>query len=756
MIAGVVSRSLCAFCFLAIAAWSGTARAATPEPRVALVIGNSAYGGEIGDLANPAKDARLMAETLRKLGFEVIELEDADQKQMQRAIVGFGETLAKAGSEATGLFYYAGHGLQVAGDNYLIPIKASIKGERDVEVEAVASDLVLRQMDFAGNAVNIVILDACRNNPLSRGFRSQVSGLAEQKVKPRGSFIAYSTAPGEVAADGAAGNSPYTRALAQAIQKPGAALEEVFRDVRSSVMAATQQKQVPWDSSSLTAPFYFIPPTETASVEQPVALPAPAGDTKAVELAYWNSIANSSNPAMFQSYLKRFPNGEFADLAAAKLEELKQAGAEPKSRAPEPPSENGTRITELDATYVATQGANVRAAPSTDAKIVARLRADDPVQVTGQVKDKSWFRVEFEDGAGYVNATLLAPADANEIAEWQDLKSAPEPDAVQAFLAKHPDGYFKPKAEALLAALQTPTAPAPTSPAPPPESKPDPSVTPGQSIRDCADCPEMIVVPAGSFIMGAANGETGTYQNESPQHRVSIARALAVGKFEVTVGEFASFVQQSGYDPGNSCYVDTANPGTGLNYRSPGFSGYTPGDRDPVVCIDWNAAQAYAAWLSQRTGKRYRLLTEAEFEYAARAGGTGMFPWGVDPNAACSFANVADATAQRAPWWQATYTGVTCDDGATYTVPVGRYQANGFGLHDMIGNANEWVADCYVDGYGAAPADGSAVEITGCQQRSVRGGGWSSNPYLSRSAARTYAPAAARLNVDGFRIARDL
>jgi formylglycine-generating enzyme required for sulfatase activity len=167
-------------------------------------------------------------------------------------------------------------------------------------------------------------------------------------------------------------------------------------------------------------------------------------------------------------------------------------------------------------------------------------------------------------------------------------------------------------------------------------------------------------------------------------------------------------------------------------------------------------AQAYVAWLSQKTGKRYRLLTEAEFEYAARAGSTTVFSWGVDANSACAFANVADVATMATAWWRQNYTAVSCNDGAGYTMPVGRYQANAFGLFDMIGNVNEWVADCYVDGYGTAPTDGSAVEITNCQQRSVRGGGWSSVPYLARSAARTFAPANARLQVDGFRIARDL
>jgi formylglycine-generating enzyme required for sulfatase activity len=714
----------------------------------------------MGSLANPANDARLMATTLRKLGFEVIELEDADLKKMQRAIIDFGEALSTAGSEATGLFYYAGHGLQVDGENYLIPVNAEIGREADVEVEAVAGNLVLKQMDYAGNAVNIVILDACRNNPITRSFRSQVSGLAEQKRKPRGSFIAYSTAPGDVAADGSRENSPYTSALAEAIQVPGAALEEVFRDVRSRVMAATKQKQIPWDSSSLTAPFYFIPPTEkTAAAEPaPAAVVPPAGsEATAVELAYWNAIANSSNPAMFQNYLKKYPNGAFVDIATAKLEELSGAGGD-KSRSPEPsPADAADALTSLDATYVATQGANVRAGPGTDAKIVARLRADDPVLVTGQTKAQDWYRVEFEGGSGFVNATLLAPADANEIAEWQALKAAPGVDAAKGFLAKHPDGYFKPRAEALLAQLQAPApAPAPEPTTPAPAAAAAAPMTVGQTFRDCPDCPEMVVVPAGTFVMGAADGETGDYRNESPQHRVSIGRDFAVAKFETTMGEYAVFMQRTGHDGGNSCNIGGTLVTPGMNWKNPKYAGYTAGPKDPVVCVSWNDAQAYVAWLSQATGKRYRLLTEAEWEYAARAGTTTLFPWGADMNAACSEANVSDKTTTQASWWKSDYVSVACNDGVLYTTPGGRYNANAFGLYDMIGNVNEWVADCYVAGYAAAPVDGSAVEVTGCQQRSARGGSWSNAGYEFRSAFRTFGPPTTRIDGTGIRVARDL
>ena len=306
------------------------AAGAEAEPRVALVVGNSNYGGELGVLKNPVNDAKLIAASLRKVGFDVIEAEDADLTAMKRAISAFGEKLADAGSGATGLFFYAGHGLQVGGTNYLIPVHAEIRREADVDLEAISADLVMKQMAFAESAVNIVILDACRNNPLKRGFRDVSNGLAEIRQRPRGTFISYSTAPGDVAADGSGANSPYSTALAIEIAKPGASINDVFQAVRGDVMKATDAKQVPWDSNSLTAPFYFAAAPATASTDGGAAKTQGGGDS-ALEIAFWNSIKDSNNPKDYEAYLKKFPGGTFADLAANKLDAL-TAGAAPTTQ----------------------------------------------------------------------------------------------------------------------------------------------------------------------------------------------------------------------------------------------------------------------------------------------------------------------------------------------------------------------------------------------------------------------------------------
>ncbi len=227
-------------------------------PRIALVIGNSTYAGSLGSLANPGNDARLIAAGLRAVGFQVELVLDANQRSMKQAISRLGQRLTTSGRGSTGLFYYAGHGMQSRGVNYLIPVGAPIAREADIDLEAVAADTVLRQMEDAGASTNIVILDACRNAPVASNFRSGSRGLARMDA-PNGSFLSYSTAPGSVAQDGAGRNSPFAQALAAELQKPGQLIETTFRNVRRTVLEATGGQQTPWDSSSLIDSFVFKP-----------------------------------------------------------------------------------------------------------------------------------------------------------------------------------------------------------------------------------------------------------------------------------------------------------------------------------------------------------------------------------------------------------------------------------------------------------------------------------------------------------------
>ncbi len=228
-----------------------------PEKRLALVIGNADY--LVGPLANPVNDARSMARALRNVGFDVMLRENvSNQTEMKRVIREFGQKLK---DYDIGLFYYAGHGIQVKGYNFLVPVNARISSEEEVEYECVDAGFVVALMDAADSKVNIIVLDACRNNPFARTFRSTRQGLVSMNA-PAGTIIAYATSPGKTAIDGSGVNGLYTQELLYQIQRPGLKIEDVFKNVRIEVMKKSDDKQVPWESSSLTGDFYFKPTPE--------------------------------------------------------------------------------------------------------------------------------------------------------------------------------------------------------------------------------------------------------------------------------------------------------------------------------------------------------------------------------------------------------------------------------------------------------------------------------------------------------------
>jgi formylglycine-generating enzyme required for sulfatase activity len=544
---------------------------AAAEPRYALVIGNGNYGSSFSKLPNPPNDARLVSKALTDAGFKVTTIIDADQKAMKRAFVDFGKLLNDAGPEAVGLFYYAGHGVQVDGANYLIPTNAAIENEADVDVEAVNADSVLRQMEFAGNRMNIIILDACRNNPLPAGKRSAEKGLARMDA-PKGSFLAYSTAPGATAVDGKGSNSPYSAALAKAIENDRVPLEQLFRQVRVDVMAATGEDQVPWDASSLTGEFFFKKPDGSAAAQQTAAV-APAPSTAP----------------------------------------LPQTGA---SRSPEP------------------------------------------------------------------------------------------------------------------------------------------AIAPGKVFRDCPDCPELVSIPAGSFSMGMRPGDEADRPEEKPAHQVTLAKSFALMTKEVTRNQFAAFVEATERDMSGGCQQGDGGKGKwddNANYMKPGID--QQGDH-PVVCVSDNDARDYAAWLSEKTGKNYRLPSEAEWEYAARAGKKTSWPWGNDVGASgCKSFNAMDASGHKK---YPINEVMKCDDRFVTTAPVGSFPANGLGLYDMLGNVWELVSDCWHDTYKGAPTDGSSWEGDSCASHPQVGGAWVENPWDTRFSSRWPADTGSRETVVGFRLARDL
>lgn len=280
------------------------------ERRVALVIGNASYPSNA--LANPVNDARDIAGALTDLGFKVTLAENLGYKEMKRAIQEFGDQIRDGG---VALFYFAGHGIQVAGENYLIPVDGTIRREEEVEYEAVNVGWLLAQMKGAHNRLNIVILDACRNNPLARSSRGSTQGLASINA-PSGTLIAYSTAPGSVARDGRGRNSPYAEALVSYMRAGGLKIEDVFKAVRNHVEEQTKAEQTPWESSSLKGDFCFGP-CDAAKTES-------GGLAADGERIFWEAIESSRDPQGFRNYLGRYPNGRHRNDAEARLRQLEQ------------------------------------------------------------------------------------------------------------------------------------------------------------------------------------------------------------------------------------------------------------------------------------------------------------------------------------------------------------------------------------------------------------------------------------------------
>ncbi len=540
-----IARVLAVACVLA----AGMGQAQAPPRRVALVIGNAAYTTPGWALVNPVNDATLIADRLRGLGFEVDPVMNASKAQMEAAFARFGAKLKSSGADAVGFFYYAGHGAQKDGVNLLVPVDVTARTMDQLRYQAPPMQFLLDDMADAGNAVNIIILDACRNVPLLDGQRSGGSGgLAEFTQAPPDVLIAYATRAGYTAPDNPGeSNSVFTRTLAEALQNDaGDPLELMFSDVQAKVFAATAGAQRPeYRSGLVRAPRWSFRPG-AARVSQPAPL----------------------------------------DLE-----------------------------------------------PIPDARTTPRL----------------------------LRGTVLA--------------------------AGHSLGEFA-------------------------------------QFRDCADCPDMIMLPSGQLNIGAPATEAGRQANEGPQRVVGVDR-FAIGRFEVTFYDWDQCVK------GGGC---RSNP-------QPSDNGWGRGSR-PVINVSWSDAQEYAAWLSQKTGKTYRLPSEVEWEYAARGRVTqARFFWGADEARSCRYANTAAA----------------CDDGfAAQTAGAGSFPMNAWGLYDVAGNVAEWTADCYEPQYPATLADVGAEARTGgdCARHPVRGGAWNSPVVDTRSAVRQPVPAGQRAATIGFRIAR--
>ena len=760
------------------------------EHRVALVVGNAAY--RESPLRNPVNDARAMRDKLKGMGFEVAYFENLQTRQVGSAMREF-RNLIRPGSVA--LFFYAGHGQQVRGENYLPTVDAELAGEEDVPNQSLSLSLVLNTMEDSKAGVNLVLLDACRNNPYSRNFRSGPTGLARVQA-PSGTLIHYATRPGAVAEDGGGKHGTYTDALLKQIDEKGVPIETALKRVTIRVRDATKGKQEPWMEGSLTGDFYFIA-TGNAQI---TVQQAPAN----ADAAAWAAADSSNTVAAYQAYLVEYPSGLYAAAARIKLASLRATAAAPLTSAQTAP---GAPLAVPSATVAASPLPSVPAAtPAATVPVVvnpAPVSLSDLLSpVPSDTKDPDafvWRDVQARGGKEHFEAYLqhyprgrfvaLARAaikrleikDVQLRAEqrarvepqfWETARQSNTPEAYQAYLQEYPAGRYQAMAQAAIRTLQqaASTAARPVAARPVAADK--------EPLRLAALQALVLTRVAGAeYQMGADFDELGegslVDEAAQPQHTVKVGN-FELGTHEVTVLQFRKFVEATGHvteaegsQPG--CLV----PGKGgqwvaqpaANWRSPG---YAQTDSYPVVCVSWNDVQAYLLWLGG-AAERLRLPSEAEWEFSARAGTTtprpwsdtaGFFsrtwntvkPWAADRSSrACRHANVADeALAQKLEWPDA----FTCSDGYPHPVPSGYFSKNNFGLVDMMGNVAEWTQDCWNPNHTGAPRDAKPRISGDCTRHVVRGGSWASSQASIRAAARHAQTRSYRAADLGFRLAR--
>lgn len=616
-----------------------SASKAFAEKRVALVIGNSAYK-YTAILPNPKNDAEVIVKALKSFGFDVIPGLNLTHEQMVSAIREFARKLRGAD---VGLLFYAGHGLQVNGRNYLVPTDAQLVDEADLEFSMVELGDIMRQMERA-TKTNLIFLDACRDNPLARNLARAMGasrstaigqGLAEVRTGI-GTMITFATQPDNVALDGTGANSPFTTALIKHIGTPGLDISPMLRAVRRDVIAATNSRQVPWNHSSLTDSFVFKPGA--------TPLPKPGATTQSGDrdVAFWNAIRWSNDPEDFADYLAEYPNGTFVRLAKRRLSKLKKAQA-------------------------AKLAAKTPAKPAKPLKLPENLTTKFPLLGTPKTK----------------------PAIANN-------KTAAKKPAAPTI--------------GLLGSGKT--------------AKP----------AKLSFEPKMVRYQGGKFFMGCVS-KKNCEKDENPVRYVTVG-PFELGKYEITFREWDACAAAGG------CKGWKKDEGWGRGTR-------------PVINVSYDEITTqYIPWLNRTTGKQYRLPTEAEWEYAARAAGKDTYHFGADVTKLCLYANHADKKSSRKD------RNDKCDDGfADRTAPAGSFKPNAYGMYDMYGNVWEYVQDCYHKDYNGLPKDASAwlsANSGNCKLRILRGGGWSNAPRALRSANRGRQSTDKQTNFTGFRIARTL
>ncbi len=855
---------------LPLAMSSGAAMQPAPstevDRRVALVIGNSVYAN-VSRLRNPSNDAADVSAALERLGFEVTRAIDVGREGLMRTLRSFSRESVGA---SVAVVFYAGHGVELDGTNYLIPVDAHLEWDADVQYEGVPLDFVLSATEGVSR-LRVVILDACRNNPFAIQARNSTRGarvgrgLAEIEPSGRNIIVAYATAAGAVADDGDARNSPFTKALLEHLEEPDTEVHMMFRRVTDTVLGETRQEQQPYLYASLSAEPYYLKVSEpepelvsalfadegarrltevlgrpvsaegrdehrwtdlhyAAVLDMPTLVGALADEGAAVDARLLGdggrldgelsralgdfgvrvgglrrdgatplhlAVRSGSREALSEllrrgaSVSARDAAGRTAlhDAAAADAVDevgvLLGAGADVRSRdnAGETPLHVAAAAGALAAMEeLLSGGADVLMRNDVGETPLDRLRRDPAAASREPLREPT--REAPRAGVDPPRATTLVDpalrAQQQETLFWQSIAESASEEEFQAYLDLYPNGRYVQAVRSSLASLRArlETSAAGLSVGGEPSDsdadslsvrsdrpdgviaslpvRPDPSsAAPSTAFRDCGVCPQLMSIPAGKYHMGSTEGAA----DERPVREVHVG-AFALGKFEVTLKEYDAFATDTGL-ASKGCSIVKGDGRVdwngGMSWREPGFN---QDESHPVTCVSWEDANAYVQWLSARTGLRYRLPSEAMWEYAARAGTPGRRYWASDASQ-CDHANGADrALMRRVSGWPLPV--IRCDDGTAHTGAVGSYVANAFGLHDMLGNLWEWTADCWHDDYRGAPSDSTAWVRSGdCDRPVLRGGSWETAASGVRLANR-YRSDARASNMVGFRVARGL
>lgn len=663
---------------------------ASAAQRVALVVGNGDYA-HVPSLGNPKNDAADIAAALTRLGFDVETGHDLDRDGMWQALR---RLVDRAASADAAVFYYSGHGIQRDGANYLIPVDAELKGALDLPAYAIRLGDFMGPLQSAGRA-NLIFLDACRDNPLAalpgadRGLAFD-DGLAPVRGGS-GTFIAYATDPDRTASDGRGRNSPFSEAVLRHIEEPGLEVRGLMTKVRRDVLDATDDAQRPWAEDGLNGTFYFAPPRPAppayATQGQTLAeMMRPREDVDGrPDLVTWLAIQNSRRADDFALFLSLYPGSPLRPLALARMAEIDRAPAapswpeapaapaalrpaeppaptveakpdtpeavvaaiEPREPTGEPPPPAFTddravapRVAPIRRDLVVTYpaGVNLRAGPSVEDAKLGYVKTGVRVAAVGEVFDGAWYEVTLDDG----RRGFIAGRLLGEAGGAPALGEAAEDAAAPAVLR------------------------------------------PGVAFRDCPDCPTMVAVAPQNGVVGSDPGEEGRAADETVRRYASFPRPLAVGRRPVTFAEW-----------------DACVAGGGCRGYRPADGGLGRGNRT-ATGVSYYDVLGYLAWLTEQSGKTYRLLDEEEWELLARAGDQAPAP-------------AFDASGP-----------------------------NGLGLVGMVGGAKEWTSACHGDRYRAGDA---------CTRRTIRGGpadGFGRTRYAARAAVGPFG----REPGLGFRVVR--